>query len=186
VGWLYSPLTLPYTAHNPDIAIGRHAISIDERRCSFRQNLWQFGPGQDSKQVWFAGVHCDVGGGYAEAESGLSKICLEWMLREGIAAGFLVDAAKKSDMLGGAVPYVKPDPGGVIHNSLTLAWLPLEFFPRRVTDTRSNPPKRKWIIPLRTPRYVQMPVTAHKSVDERKRLLSYDPPNLPKTYTVEN
>ena len=33
------------------------------------------------KQVWFPGVHCDVGGGYAEAESGLSKLALESLER---------------------------------------------------------------------------------------------------------
>src|SRR6266404_314982 len=40
VGWIYDPVTLPYTTTNPDIQIGRHAVSIDERRCMFRQNMW--------------------------------------------------------------------------------------------------------------------------------------------------
>lgn len=67
-----------------DIQIGRHAVSIDERRAFFRTNLWfrrEGGGGPlDLKQVWFPGVHCDVGGGYPEEESGLSKIAREWML----------------------------------------------------------------------------------------------------------
>jgi len=37
VGWIWDPLKLPYTARNPDMANGRHAISIDERRCYFFQ-----------------------------------------------------------------------------------------------------------------------------------------------------
>ena len=45
---------------------------------------------RDLKQVWFPGVHCDVGGGYPEPESGLSKIALRWMLKEAITAGLLV------------------------------------------------------------------------------------------------
>src|SRR5947207_1826416 len=65
VGWIENPLKLPHTANNPDIQIGRHAISIDERRAFFRTNLWHVpsvpganhGP-KDLKQVWFAGVHC--------------------------------------------------------------------------------------------------------------------------------
>jgi hypothetical protein len=80
VGWYENPLQLPFTGDNPDIEIGRHAIAIDERRAFFRTNLWipknpppYTGPG-DLKQVWFPGVHCDVGGGYPEPESGLSKI----------------------------------------------------------------------------------------------------------------
>src|SRR5262249_49709514 len=65
VGWIYDPISLPYTANNPSIAVGRHAVAIDERRAFFRQNLWgPAQPGQDLKQVWFAGVHSDVGGGY--------------------------------------------------------------------------------------------------------------------------
>ena len=63
-------------------------MAIDERRVFFRQNLWHLPPPPapsgpvDVKQVWFAGVHCDVGGGYPEAERGLAKIALEWMLEE--------------------------------------------------------------------------------------------------------
>jgi uncharacterized protein (DUF2235 family) len=30
---------LPYTANNPDVEIARHAVSLDERRAFFRQNL---------------------------------------------------------------------------------------------------------------------------------------------------
>jgi len=92
---------------NPDIEIARHAVSIDEHRAFFRNNLWR--PGTDStrphgprdlKQVWIPGVHCDVGGGYAEAESGLAKIALEWMLEEAEANGLLVDRARKSESVG--------------------------------------------------------------------------------------
>ena len=54
IGWLYDLVTLRFTAMNPDIEIGRHAISIDERRASFRQNLWRIDPKhpQDIEQVW--------------------------------------------------------------------------------------------------------------------------------------
>ena len=38
------------------------------------------GEGQELKQVWFAGVHSDVGGGYAE--HGMSDIPLAWMASE--------------------------------------------------------------------------------------------------------
>ena len=68
IGWYENPLRLPYTSNNSDIEIGRQAIAIDERRAFFRTNLWmpkdcpsQSGP-RDLKQVWFPGVHRDVGG----------------------------------------------------------------------------------------------------------------------------
>jgi uncharacterized protein (DUF2235 family) len=139
VGWVENPLRLPCTANNPDIEIGRHAISIDERRAFFRTNLWirpdapaVFGP-KDLKQVWFAGVHCDVGGGYAEAESGLAKIALDWMLQEAKAAGLLIDQEREKDVLGvsGTGKFVKPDAKGQAHKSLTGLWNLAEFIPKR-------------------------------------------------------
>ncbi len=68
---------------------GRHALAIDDHRKTFHPELWPelvrrgaAGP-KTMKQVWFAGSHSDVGGGYAEPQ--LSDVALEWMLRE--AAG---------------------------------------------------------------------------------------------------
>lgn len=131
VGWIGSPVKLPYSSDNPDIAIGRHAVAIDERRAFFRSNLWRptdHGGPRDIKQVWFPGVHCDVGGGYAEAESGLSKLALEWMINEARRAGLLMDPAKVEEILGRAGSgYTKPDPNGKIHVSLTFWWWGAEF-----------------------------------------------------------
>jgi uncharacterized protein (DUF2235 family) len=180
VGWLYDPLTPPLTAHNPDITIGHHAMSIDERRCAFRQNLWQFRPGLEPSLV--CGCSCDVGGGYEEAESGLSKIALQWMLRDAKTAGLPVDAQGESEVHGGTPPFVNPDPCAVIHNSLTLAWLPLEFFPRRVTDMTVTPPRKRWTMPLRPRRHVLTPA---ESYERRRAQLGYSPPNLPQIVTVE-
>ena len=131
VGWKDNPLKLPFTANNPDIAIGRHAIAIDERRAFFRTNRWVppadptavHGP-RDVRQVWFAGVHCDVGGGYAEAESGLSKIALEWMLEEAKANGLLVNNSRQAEVLGlsPGSTYAQPNADACQHESLTGAW----------------------------------------------------------------
>ena len=67
---------------NPDVKVGLHAISIDETRKKFPISLWakSKNPKQILKQVWFAGVHSDVGGGYPE--TGLSDFALSWMLNE--------------------------------------------------------------------------------------------------------
>ncbi len=137
VGWIGNPLHLPYVTDNPSIAIGRHAIAIDERRAFFRTHLWrpsgarEHGP-KDMKQVWFPGVHCDVGGGYPEAESGLSKIALEWMLAEAIPEGLLVDRARVESMLdsNNTSKYTKPDANGTMHESLTGFWRLAEFVPK--------------------------------------------------------
>src|SRR5260370_8905274 len=120
VGWIWDPLKLPYTAQNPDMANGRHALSIDERRCYFRNNLWGAPlASQNIKQVWFAGVHSDVGGSYAYTESGLSQITLEWMLCEARSFGLLIDPQKAQQALCRIPPPppVAPDPPTVPTNS---------------------------------------------------------------------
>jgi hypothetical protein len=62
-------------------------------------------PSQDFHQVWFSGVHSDVGGSYKEHASGLSKITLEWMLIKAKKAGLGVEDAKARVVLG-QVPIV--------------------------------------------------------------------------------
>jgi uncharacterized protein (DUF2235 family) len=135
VGWIENPVRLPYTTSNPDIAIGRHAIAIDERRAFFRTNLWRpaaNGGPKDLKQVWFPGVHCDVGGGYPEAESSLSKIALQWMFKEAGPAGLITDPARVALVLGqSGQGYVAPKASADMHESLTGWWRAAEFVPKR-------------------------------------------------------
>jgi uncharacterized protein (DUF2235 family) len=161
VGWIENPLKLPYAADNGDIQIGRHAIAIDEKRAFFRTHLWRPGTSpneshgpKDLLQVWFPGVHCDVGGGYAEVESGLSKLALEWMLDEAEAHGLQVDGPKRLAVLGGAAPFVAPDPNGCMHESLTGAWKLAEYIPKRHfnwetrrEERRANRSRRRTIPP---------------------------------------
>ena len=92
---------------NPHIRHGRHAVSIDEMRGPFRPTLWRdFPEGQDVVQVWFPGDHSDVGGGYAQ--TGLSDVALDWMMREATAAIEL--QFDRSRIEGFA-----PDPAGPLH-----------------------------------------------------------------------
>ena len=152
VGWIENPLKLPYIANNPSVEIGRHAIAIDERRAFFRNHLWRIpddskrsrGP-KDLKQVWFPGVHCDVGGGYPEKESGLAKIALEWMLDEAIAAGLAVNEAKRDEVLGrsGGGSYVAPNAHADAHESLTGAWHLAEFVPKKHFNRESGKEERR-------------------------------------------
>lgn len=62
-----------------------HALAVDEKRKNFEATLWHQQQGvtnQVLEQVWFPGVHSDVGGGYRETENGLSDIALQWMLEK--------------------------------------------------------------------------------------------------------
>ena len=150
VGWVENPLKLPYSANNPDIAIGRHAVSIDERRAFFRTNLWRPDPPtpdsgpKDLKQVWFPGVHCDVGGGYPEAQCGLSKFALEWMVREAALAGLLVDRARLDEVMGRTgTKFAKANCDAVLHESLTVWWRPAEIMPKRHWNLQTQSDERR-------------------------------------------
>ena len=179
-GWIYNPVRLPYTAQNPDMRYGRHAISIDERRCFFQKNVW--GPaldGQSVKQVWFAGVHSYVGGSYAESESGLSKITLEWMMNEAMNCGLKFDSNKAQAMLGSPITSgrVPPDPGGQLHNSLTAPWWIAEFLPHKYYDQQTQGPK--WRIPVGARREIPPNSVLHQSVLDKLNLhKGYEPKNL--------
>ena len=129
VGFINQFKTFPHTARNPSVTHVRHAISIDERRKCFRQNIMMPArPGQDVKNVWFAGVHCDVGGGYKPEESGLSQVAFAWMAREARTAGLLIDdAALQTELSAGSAP----NPAGPVHVSLKSWWWLVELVPDR-------------------------------------------------------
>ena len=55
-----------------------HALSIDEARAAFGPVLWEARP--NIEQVWFAGVHSNVGGGYPK--QGMSLVTLDWMMQK--------------------------------------------------------------------------------------------------------
>ena len=67
------------------VEVALHAIAIDEKRSEFSPTLWvrekdePATPGQTVEQVWFPGVHSNVGGSYEDA--GLSDIALDWMIK---------------------------------------------------------------------------------------------------------
>lgn len=145
LGWVYNTVIFPFTraTKNPDFQIVRHAVSIDERRAFFRDNLFgrPHDDSQDVKEVWFAGVYSDVGGSYPESESQLSKIALRWMLCEAELAGLLIDPHRMADILGAKPPYVAPDPlTKNQHESLKGPWWIAELWPKvvHVQDDQGN------------------------------------------------
>jgi uncharacterized protein (DUF2235 family) len=187
VGWVYNAVRFPFTTatSNADLAMVRHAMSIDERRAFFRQNL--FGTPnrteQDVSEVWFAGVHSDVGGSYPESESQLSKITLRWMVAQAESSGLTVDPTRKADVLGGKPPYAAPDPVTKnLHESLRGLWWIAEVWPKIVhvqtspgvwkKSVRANLGRRRWIAEGSL---------VHASVKQRldDKSLGYAPRNLP-------
>ncbi len=67
-----------------------HALAIDDARKTFLPVLWdaEVGEYQNLRQVWFSGMHTDVGGGYKEQE--LSDIPLVWMTQMAVEHGLRI------------------------------------------------------------------------------------------------
>lgn len=73
---------------NQDVQQACHALSIDDQRKTFHPEVWNEFREEDKKrieQVWFAGVHSNVGGGYPK--QGMSLVSLNWMMRKARDAG---------------------------------------------------------------------------------------------------
>jgi uncharacterized protein (DUF2235 family) len=125
-----SPLVYGFldTSLNPDILNAYHAVAVDERRDEFPATLWTSPPaqGQTLEQVYFCGVHCDVGGGYPDdAGSGtaLSDITFSWMMAKAQALGLVFDPGVLSNHPS---PIDKKDALDTKHES----WSPIWLFPK--------------------------------------------------------
>ncbi|GAA5941076.1 hypothetical protein JCM10213_001707 [Rhodosporidiobolus nylandii] len=108
VGALY-PRTLPFASGTNYISAFRHALSLDERRARYAEQVWIAEPpapdaSEDDhapttvKEVWFAGAHSNVGGGEfpydGDATPSLSHLPLRWLLREAVEQGLELDSAR--------------------------------------------------------------------------------------------
>lgn len=176
VGWVWDPVKFPFTAHNPSIDVIRHAVSVDERRWFFRQNLMQPKGQQDIKEMWFPGVHCDVGGGYPHAESRLWRMSLEWMLKEAVSAGLLVDPQRLARILPELSEeerlWIEPQ-----HESLNGVWWIAEFFPK--LQWQASLRRRRLRLGLGRHRPIQDNALIHQAALLRIRdKPDYRPPNM--------
>ncbi|WP_348641025.1 DUF2235 domain-containing protein [Mesorhizobium sp. B2-5-11] len=203
-------LTLPHTRTNPSVEVFRHAIAIDEHRRMFRLNRWiepqpfvenpfdKIAPAkeQDIRQVWFAGSHSDVGGGYPEEESAISKFPLDWMVDQAKAFGLQTNSRMLERLVfgegkgEGTMTFVSPHPLGIVHDSMTVGWKPLEWIPKSV---KWREWKRKSVLgfylPQAEPRMIERQgrrPLVHQSVLDRKAAIpAYKPENFPTAFDVE-
>jgi uncharacterized protein (DUF2235 family) len=205
--YAFSLQTLAYTRQNPSVKVFRQAIAIDERRRMFRLDPWSQpqtfmrnrfsktnnSEPQDALQVWFAGVHGDVGGGYPEKESGLSKFPLLWMIDEAVEQGLAVNRQTVNQLVwgiprkGSPFRYVAPDIMQDPHDSMTAAWRILEWIPK--ADHYKEWPARKsalgHYIPDAEPRPIPPDAFVHESVIKRMHTVAnYQPVNMPARYRM--
>ncbi len=109
-----------------------HALAIDEHRAPFAPTLWNYvpKPGQTVEQVWFCGVHSDIGGGYPEC--GSSDLALGWMLEKAHGAGLILDGSVMQ------AHRLHPDEHANLHNSKTGLYWPTPGIDRVIGIT-TNP-----------------------------------------------
>lgn len=107
-----------------------HAVALDEKRTAFKATMWEepfnlAGALPRIEQVWFPGVHSDIGGGYEDA--GLGRIALDWMVRKLMELGVAFDTWQPAETPGEGL-----DPTATLHESRTLPlYLPDRFQPHR-------------------------------------------------------
>ena len=184
-GWFWNLRTLPYTSDNPSIANVYHAVAIDERRAMFQPN--RFRPSvsnHDSfEEVWFAGGHGDVGGGWPEPVSGLSKITLQWMCDAAFTKGLLIESKLLDRFLGKTQSndnkYVPASCLAPVNSALQGIWWLIEFLPRRQWDHKAK--RQRWVRPhLARRRRIAEDAIIHPSVYEKIRAdITYNPVGLP-------
>ena len=165
------PLVGFFNTHlSPEIKNAYQALAIDEKRGVFKPALWtgEVSPGQTIEQVWFSGVHSDVGGGYQE--TGLSDNTLLWMIQKSAHIGLEFD-----DQYLENKSLVHANQLAPIHDSYSLPYRLLEKagMPsgiRSLEGESDDPP---------------INVTVHESVHARiNRLQDYRPENIVDTLGV--
>lgn len=183
------------TSENPSVGAIRHALALDERRALYQPLHWPAGQicfgnrfkrgsgqPQDLREMWFAGVHADVGGGYPERHSALGKVALDWMIRETREMGVQYRQATVNRVVLGqqgsnpSARYVAPDPKARAQDSLNPFWMLTGLLPRR------GPPSVApfgLYLPLWRRRRVGPSDLVHASVEARQGKARLASPNLP-------
>jgi uncharacterized protein (DUF2235 family) len=196
--WLW-PWQLPNCVLNERVYRARHALSIDDERTTFHPILWDERGEEPLKpepngdrllakerisQVWFAGVHSNVGGGYPD--DSLAQIPLVWMMSEAHdqGKGLRFKSSPDSNPMTLGHPITAQDKDGRIYNPRSGLGGYYRFGPRDLNAlgknllARKNPEKGKPPIP--------QPPKIHESALHRigNNAHLYAPIGLPARYDV--
>jgi len=164
------------TSFGDHVEVGLHAVAVDEHRRPFVPTFWTIPKGQQPKghveQTWFAGAHCNVGGGYAD--SGLSDLALIWMVaRVQALTGleFDADAVRSS---------TKPIINGAVVDS-TEGWLVDHTFPHYRVVLSPVAIDHGYLMNTEDPSEEHINERVHWTVLAKRANAqeSYSPPNLP-------
>ncbi len=182
LAWLWDKLIYPM--YFPDYRLSKkvkkacHALSVDDERKTFHPVLWDESQEADRnriEQVWFPGVHSDVGGGYPEYT--LALVALDWMLskveissEQSEVEGLYFIANRREEI------HRHSDWHGKQHDSRSMFGAYYRYSPREINKL-CNDSSNKIII--KKPKI-------HRSVFERIAMdvVPYNPTGLPAEYEV--
>ncbi|MCU1575916.1 MAG: hypothetical protein JWP70_620 [Leifsonia sp.] len=122
-GFLRWDIKWPYTRQLTNDARVRHAVSIDEQRRPFREYLVTPTDKSRLEEVWFAGVHTDVGGTF-EDDPRLSAVSLKWIVEGAVEEGMIVDP----DYYANVCSITADNARGLVHKN---PWIYKIFIDRR-------------------------------------------------------
>jgi uncharacterized protein (DUF2235 family) len=193
--WVW-PLSMPDYKLSPKVKAARHALALDDERDTFHPLLWdeiaerQFvrdGLVKEGRlqQVWFAGMHSDVGGGYAD--DSLAHVSLAWMIEQARHARLRFDQKAVRDIQGVSNEF------GPMHDSRRGIASYYRYQPRRIGARLEHPDQESAI--MQDPsvldkhgsrRGLLTSVRIHESVVNRIRSGTdgYAPIVLPKQYEL--
>jgi hypothetical protein len=162
IDYWYWPLSMPDQFMNHRIGRACHALALEEERDSFRPVLWddRYVRDRDNKlhavdhdwkpapsdpakalvdidrerisQVWFVGVHSDIGGGYSR--DGLSHRTLTWMMQRASVYGLAYLPVQQSWLESFIDPYDKLNDS---RHGLSGYY---RYRPRKLADIYRQPP----------------------------------------------
>jgi uncharacterized protein (DUF2235 family) len=184
------PLEFPDRQLNPLVRKACHALSLDDERTTFHPLLWDESPEKkaagtrstDSErisQVWFAGVHSNVGGGYPD--DSLAHVSLTWILSEARRRGLALKAAPGADPDAFTRVLSTQDKDGRIYDSRNGLGGYYRYGPRSVaalSNTRYSNDRRD-CVKIAMPK-IHESVFARISVDAHL----YAPVALPPAYEI--
>jgi uncharacterized protein (DUF2235 family) len=180
IGWVGSFRSFPYTNKLPNVITVRQALAYHETRVYYQPvhvtrdiSLFDFSDNikkkQDVEEVWFAGVHSDVGGSYKEEESGLAMIPFNWMLSEASKKGLLIDFNLYTEVMKPKNSPKNWKRANILHNSVVGAFWVMELLPRK---RKFWPPMASLYFAYKKKREVGNDALIHASCAQILKLLS--------------
>ena len=186
------PLEFADRRLSPQVERACHALSLDDERTTFHPVLWdesnipapstagtRLTKHEKISQVWFAGVHANVGGGYPD--NSLAHMSLNWILKEASDCGLRFKTAPTADPDALVALKSRQDPDGRLYDSRSGLAGYYRYGPRNVADLSdfhlSSDQRDR--VSIATPKI-------HESVFTRLKVNAhiYAPISLPERYEI--